>query len=98
MRFFGIRVLRNTPGELWSALDEGETVVLTADGKPRGIIVATSEEEFEETLEVLRRVRFQRALERAWESARESGAEQTLEDDVDREIAAVHRKRARRAS
>lgn len=90
--------LRNTPGELWSALDEGEMVVLMADGKPRGIIVATSEEDFEETLEVLRRVRFQRALEGAWESARESGAEQISDDDLEREIAVLRRKRARRAS
>ncbi|HUF49685.1 MAG TPA: hypothetical protein VMN60_02555 [Longimicrobiales bacterium] len=98
MRFFGIRVLRNTPGELWAALDEAETVVLTADGKPRGIILATSEADFEDTLEVLRRVRFQLALERAWAAARESGAEQISDTEIEKEIAAVRRARARRAS
>lgn len=96
MRFFGMRVMRNNPGELWSALDAGETVVLTADGKPRGIMVATSEAEFEQTMEVLRRVRFQLALERAWAAARASGAEQITDAEIDKEIAAV--RRARQAS
>jgi len=98
MRFFGMRILRNTPGELWSALDEGETVVLTVDGKPRGIILGTSEEDFEETLEVLRRVRLRLALERAWAEARESGADQISDADIEREIAAVRHARTRRAS
>jgi len=98
MRFLGIRVLRNTPGELWSALDEGETVVLTADGKPRGIILSTSETDFEDTLETLRRVRFQLALDRTWAAAREKGAEQISDAEIQREIAAVRRARARRAS
>jgi PHD/YefM family antitoxin component YafN of YafNO toxin-antitoxin module len=98
MRFFGMRILRNNPGELWSALDEGETVVLTADGKPRGIILGTSEGEFEQTMEALRRVRFQLALERTWAAARASGAEQITDADLEEEIAATRRGRARRTS
>jgi antitoxin (DNA-binding transcriptional repressor) of toxin-antitoxin stability system len=98
MRFFGVRVLRNTPGELWSALDEGETVVLTTDGKPRGIILPTSEADFEQTIEVLRRLRFQLALERGWAAARASGSEQITDAEIEKEIAAARRKRARRAS
>jgi hypothetical protein len=98
MRFFGMRVLRNNPGEFWSALDEGETVVLTAGGKPRGIMLATSEAEFEQTLELLRRLRYQIALERAWAAARAGGAEQITEAEIEKEITAVRRTRARRAS
>src|SRR5688500_1399600 len=98
MRIFAIRVLRNNPGELWSALEEGETVVLTREGKPGGIILPTSEGEFEQTLEVLRRVQFQFALKGAWSAARASGAEQVTDAEIDKEIAAVRRKRRRRAS
>jgi antitoxin (DNA-binding transcriptional repressor) of toxin-antitoxin stability system len=98
MRFFGMRVLRNTPGELWSALDEGETVVLTADGKPRGIILPASEADFEQTIEVLRRLRFQLALERGWAAARAGGAEQIPDGEIEKEISGVRRRRARRAS
>ena len=93
-----MRILRNNPGELWSALDKGETVVLTADGKPRGIILGTSEDEFEQTMEVLRRVRFQLALERTWAAARASGAEQITEAEIEKEIAATRRARTRRSS
>lgn len=96
MRFFGTRILRNNPGEFWAALDEGETVVLTADGKPRGIILPTSEAEFEQAIDVLRRVRYQVALERAWAAARESGADQISEAEIEEEIAAVRRARTRR--
>lgn len=98
MRFFGTRVLRNNPGEFWAALDEGDTVVLTADGKPRGIILPTSEADFEKVIDVLRRVRYQMALEQAWAAARESGADRISDSEIEKEIAAVRRTRARRAS
>ena len=100
MRFFGMRILRNNPGQLWSTLDQGETVVLTADGKPRGIILRTSEEEFEQTMEVVRRVQspVQVALKRTWAAARASGSEQITDDEIEKEIDATRRARARRAS
>ncbi|MQA89400.1 MAG: hypothetical protein GEU90_04075 [Gemmatimonas sp.] len=98
MRFFGTRILRNNPGEFWAALEEGETVVLTAEGKPRGIILPTSEGEFEQVMDVLRRVRYQLALERAWAAARESGADRISDEEIEEEIAAVRRARTRRVS
>ncbi len=97
MRFFGTRVLRNNPGALWAALDSGDTVVLTAEGKPRGLILATSEDDFEQVLDVLRRLRLQLATERAWAAARASGADQLTDTDIEKEIAAARRAR-RRAS
>ncbi|MGH7468683.1 MAG: hypothetical protein ACRENP_12060 [Longimicrobiales bacterium] len=98
MRFLGTRILRNNPSQLWDALDHGETIVLTADGKPRGIILATSEGEFEQSIEIVRRVQYQLALERAWASARASGAERITDAEMEKEIAAARRTRARRAS
>lgn len=98
MKFVGTRVLRNNPSQLWSALEEGETVVLTVDGKPRGIILPTSEGVFEQSIEIVRRVRYQLALERAWAAARASGAEQINDAAIEKEITAARRARARRAS
>jgi hypothetical protein len=72
--------------------------VLTSDGKPRAIILPTSEADFEQSLEVLRRVRFQLALERAWAAASATGADQITEADIEKEIASVRGRRARRAS
>jgi antitoxin (DNA-binding transcriptional repressor) of toxin-antitoxin stability system len=56
MKFVGSRDVRNNPGQLREAV-EREDVVLTASGKPFAIAIGVGEDQVEETLELLRRVR-----------------------------------------
>ena len=56
MKFISIRELRNRPGEVWKQLREDD-LVLTANGRPRGVLVGLEDDELEQTLESLRRAR-----------------------------------------
>ena len=53
MKFVTIRELRNRPGRIWDEL-RGDDLVLTADGKPVGILVGVEEEDLEASLGALR--------------------------------------------
>jgi putative PIN family toxin of toxin-antitoxin system len=54
MRYVSIRELRNRPGRVWSVLSK-EDVVLTASGKPMGILLGVDEARLDETVDAIRR-------------------------------------------
>jgi antitoxin (DNA-binding transcriptional repressor) of toxin-antitoxin stability system len=93
MKFISVRDLRNTPSEVWNALDEGDDLVLTASGRPKAIVVRVTDEDLGSTMEVLRRARAQLALSRLRGSAKAKGSDQLSDDDVDLEIKAARRER-----
>ena len=94
MRFISVRDLRNRPGEVWKSLKE-EDLVLTANGRPRGILLSLEDEDLEETLQTLRRARAQTALARM---RREAAAEETdrlSREEIEREIRSARDERRR---
>ena len=96
MRFVSSRDVRNNPAQLREAV-EREDVVLTAGGKPFAIAVGVAEDEVEETLELLRRVRALRAMSRMQIQAEERGLEGMSMDEVDAEIRDTRKARRRSA-
>lgn len=85
MRFVSSRELRNNPAQLREAVARGD-VVLTAGGKPFAIAVGLDENDVEETLEILRRVRALRAMSRMHAQAEERGLAGMPMDEIDAEI------------
>ncbi len=63
MQFVSSREFRIRPGEVWKRLEQQDLVV-TSNGKPVAILARISEDDFEDTLILLRRLRAQMAVER----------------------------------
>jgi hypothetical protein len=62
MRFVSSRELRIRPGAVWSLLRREKDLVITANGKPIGVLTAADENGLEDTLATLRRGRAQAAV------------------------------------
>ncbi len=95
VKFLSSRDLRNTPGALWEALESGASVALTANGKPKALVIGVGEDDFEETLRDLARLRLMRAVRAAQAEAARTGANQISEAEIEAEIQQVRRERAR---
>ena len=96
MKFVTIRELRNRPGRVWDEL-RAEDLVLTANGKPVGILVGV-DDDLEEALASLRRARALRAVSRMRRRAAETGANKLGAREIEAEIRAVRAARRRRSS
>ena len=95
MKFISVRELRNRPGGVWKELGEGE-LVLTANGKPVGVLIGVPEGDLEQTLAVLRRSRAALAVSRMREHAAEAGLDQLDKTEIESEIRAARRAAGRR--
>jgi hypothetical protein len=96
MKFVSSRDVRNNPGQLRETV-EREDVVLTASGKPFAIAIGVDEDEVEETLDLLRRVRALRAMSRMQAQAEERGLSGMSTDEVHAEIRRARKARRRTA-
>jgi prevent-host-death family protein len=85
MRFISVRDLRNRPGDVWESLRE-EDLVLTANGRPRGILLSLEDDDLERTMETLRRARAQTALARMRRKAAADGTDRLTPEEVEGEI------------
>jgi antitoxin (DNA-binding transcriptional repressor) of toxin-antitoxin stability system len=62
MRFVTVRDLRGQPRSVWEKLRESKDLVVTSNGKPIAILSATSEDQLEQSLAVVRRARAVQAV------------------------------------
>ena len=72
MKFISVRELRNRPGVVWEEL-QGEDLVLTANGKPVGILLGVANEDIEDTIESVRRARALQAVSKMRRRAAATG-------------------------
>ena len=89
MKMLPSRQLAAAPGRVWKSLAEEGAVVVTKDGKPRGILTPTSDRTLLEDLQDLVFSRARRAV-----SALRVGARRlppVTDREVEQEIAAVRR-------
>ena len=96
MKFVTIRELRNRPGRIWEELG-AEELVLTANGKPVGILVGLDGGDLEEALASLRRARALAAVSRMRRRAAETGASKLGSREIAAEIRAARSARRRRS-
>ena len=92
MRFVSVRELRNRPGKLWASLSKAD-VVLTANGKPMGVLVGVDEDRLDETVDAIRRARATMAVSRMRKNAAKAGTSRLSMTEINREIREARRKR-----
>jgi len=80
---------------VWSSLSR-EDLVLTANGKPKGLLVGVDETRLDDALEALRRAKAILAVSRMRAAAAASGKDRLSMAEINREIRAVRRRRRAR--
>ena len=88
MKFVTTREFRNRPGHV-RALAQKDDLVLTAKGKPIGILVGVGADDLEEMAWAIRQARAQRALSRMRRHAARRGLDRLPQSAVAAEIRAV---------
>lgn len=92
MKYVSVREFRNWPGRVWSTLSKGD-VVLTANGKPMGVLVGVDETRLDDTVEAIRRAKAILAVSRIRRKAAETGTDRISMAEINREIRKVRRRR-----
>jgi antitoxin (DNA-binding transcriptional repressor) of toxin-antitoxin stability system len=94
MKLITVRELRNHPGRVWKEL-EHEDLVVTANGKPVGILLGVGEHDLEQALAAVRRARALLVVSKMRRRAAEQGLTKLTARELDAEVRAVRRGRRR---
>lgn len=84
------------PGRALAAVSRAGRVLVTANGKPKAIMIPTSEETFARDLEMLDRVTLTQAVEAIRAESILNGTDNVTMEEIDAEVAAVRTARRRR--
>ncbi len=95
MKTLTIRDFRTRPREAREELVKAGEAVLTLNGEPVAVMIAV-EDDFEATLQLIDRVRAQRAVRDIRAAARTSGADRLTTAAIGRMVAEARKARARR--
>ena len=95
MKFISVRDLRGKSAEVWKELPAEREVVVTSNGRPIAILSAVSESNLEESLSAIRQARATEAVMSLQRRSVEEGTDSIAMEEIDAEIKAVRKKRAR---
>jgi antitoxin (DNA-binding transcriptional repressor) of toxin-antitoxin stability system len=95
MRFLSIRDLRGRSAEIWKRLPGEREMIITNNGRPIAILAAVNESNLEESLAAFRQARAVEAVASLQRRSVEQGTDKISMDEIEAEIRAVRRKRAR---
>jgi antitoxin (DNA-binding transcriptional repressor) of toxin-antitoxin stability system len=95
MQFMAVRELRGNSAQAWEKLQKERELVITSNGKPIAIMTAVSEENLEESLKLLRRLQAVMAVEAMQQESTEKGLDKLPLAEINKEILAVRKKRAK---
>ncbi|MBI4700858.1 MAG: type II toxin-antitoxin system prevent-host-death family antitoxin [Deltaproteobacteria bacterium] len=95
MRFVTVRDLRGRSAEVWERLRKDKDMVITSNGKPIAILSAVSGDKIVEALAAIRRARAAAAVAAMQMKSVEVGADKMTSAEINAEIAAARRERAR---
>ncbi len=95
MKFISVRNLRLRSGEIWRQLQQEKEMVITLNGRPVAILAGIEGEDVMEYLATLRRTRAMLSVNKIQERARQTGKDKITAAEIDKEIRAVRRSRAR---
>ncbi len=98
MRFVPVREFRLHPGAVWRQLARERELILTARGRPVGLLTPLKEATFEETLRLWRQLQGLVALQRLQHDAKRRGLDRLKPAQVQAEIHRIRGARQRRAS
>ena len=91
MKMVPSRALAANPGKVWGVLEKEGSVVITKDGKPRGILVRTSEETLLDDLHDQIHARARRAVSAVRREAARTGTVRLSTTEIDAEIASARK-------
>jgi antitoxin (DNA-binding transcriptional repressor) of toxin-antitoxin stability system len=95
MKFISVRDLRSKSAQIWRQLPQEREMIITNNGRPIAIIAAISDSDLEESLSAFRQARAVEAVASLQRRSVEIGNDKITMDEIDAEIKAVRRKRAR---
>jgi len=95
MRFVPVREFRLHPGAVWQRLRREQELVLTARGRPVGLLTPLDEATFEETVRAWRQARGMAALARLQQDARRRRLDRLTPAQVEAEIRRLRAERRR---
>jgi prevent-host-death family protein len=95
MKFVSVRDLRNKSGQLWKELPEEREMVVTSNGRPIAILATISDSNLEESLTAFRQARAIEAVASLQRQSVEQGTDTISMDEINAEIKAVRKKRAK---
>lgn len=84
------------PGRALAAVSRSGCVLVTANGKPKAIMIPTSEETYSSDLEMLDRVALTRAVEAIRNDSVVAGTDALTMEQIDAEVASVRAGRRRK--
>ncbi len=93
MKFVTVRALRLKPLQVWERLDRDKEMVITSNGKPIALPTRVKEDDFEQTLAVLRRARALMAMEEMQRASVAARTDRMSDCSIDAEITAARRGR-----
>lgn len=95
MRIIPSRELVASPAKVWKLLQAEGSVVITKDGKPRGILLPTSDITLVEDLQDQIRARARRAVSEVRRQASKRGTDELSSEQIGAEIRAARKSRKR---
>jgi antitoxin (DNA-binding transcriptional repressor) of toxin-antitoxin stability system len=95
MKFISVRDLRGKSAEVWKNLPGEREMVITSNGRPIAILAAVSESNLEESISAFRQARAVEAVVSLQRRSLEYGNDSIAAKDIELEIQAVRKKRAR---
>lgn len=94
MKFLSIRELRNSTQRLNEYITSDGSLVITNNGKPTYVMLGIDEDNFEDTIIDIRRIKARQATTRIQKKAIGNGLDKLSMDDIDAEIKAARKERA----
>jgi len=95
MKFISVRDLRSKSAQVWKQLPQEREMIITSNGRPIAIIAAIGDSDLEESLSAFRQMRAVEAVASLQRRSVERGNDKITMDEIDAEVKAVRRKRAR---
>jgi antitoxin (DNA-binding transcriptional repressor) of toxin-antitoxin stability system len=95
MRFLSVRDLRGKSAQVWKELPDEREMIITSNGRPIAILSAITESNLEASLKAFRQARAVEAVARLQRRSVEQGTDRVTMDEIDAEVKAVRKKRAR---
>ena len=89
MKMIASREMASKPAAVWKALKADGAVVITKNGQPEGVFLATSAETWLEDVQDVVLLRARRATRRLRRAAARAGTTRMSMEEIDSEISAV---------
>jgi hypothetical protein len=93
MKFLSIRELRNSTQRINEYIASDGSLVITNNGKPAYVMLGIDEDNFEDTIIDIRRIKARQATTQIQKKAMRNGLDKLSMDDIDAEIKAARKER-----